>query len=143
VGWTIEQARKIAHLMDPADQQRYQERATSQGEPVPPPKTDKREKDEQRQFANWILLQRSKGRKLPFCWHATHKASTASPGTPDFWVGTWGGGIWLEFKRDWSTKLSEDQQAFFDDCKARGVECYVVYSAQEAIKIVNEKDELR
>lgn len=125
--------------MDPADQQRYSERAGAR-EVVPPPKTDKLERTEQRQFANWLLLQRSSGRKIPFTWHATHKPSTASTGTLDFWVGTWQGGIWIEFKRDYSCKLTDEQQEFWDDCVGRGIECALVYSAHEAIKIVNEKD---
>jgi hypothetical protein len=141
MGYRIDEIQDFVHLMDPADQARYDQRARAR-EVVPPPKTDRRERDEQRQLANWLLLQRSKGRNIPFCWHALHKPSTATPGTLDFWVGTWTGGIWIEFKRDHSSKLSYDQQQFWDNCVGRGIECYLVYSALEAINIVNEKDRL-
>ena len=44
-------------------------------------------KKQQSDFASWLSLQNSKGRKIPFCWHATNSRSKATPGTPDFWVG--------------------------------------------------------
>ena len=141
MGWTVDQAQRIIHLMDKEDQERYDQRAQGQ-EAVPPPKTDRLERDQQKQFANWLLLQRSKGRKLPFVWHAMHKPSTASPGCPDFGVGCWQGWLWIEFKRDYSCTLSGEQQEFFNDCKDRGIDCYLVYSADEAIKVVNERDAL-
>jgi hypothetical protein len=62
-------------------------------------KRDADERKEQGDFANWLLLQNSQGRKTPFSWHATHTRSKATLGTPDFWVGINGRGIWLEFKR--------------------------------------------
>jgi hypothetical protein len=105
----------------------------------PPTKTDSSEKKEQGSFANWILLQNSKGRDIPFSWHATNSRSKATPGTPDFWVGVQGG-IWIEFKRDYSCVLSEAQEEFQKKCHRRGVPFFVVYSAFEAIKIVEEAD---
>lgn len=79
---------------------------------------------------------------IPWCWHATHKPSTASPGVPDFWVGVNSRGIWLEFKKDYSCKLSDDQELFRKRCEAQGIEMHVVYSAFEAIQIVQEAFDL-
>jgi hypothetical protein len=44
--------------------------------------------------------------------------------------------MWLEFKRDCSCKLSPEREEFRSACEAQHVEHYVVYSADEAIKIV-------
>src|SRR6516165_2444613 len=55
------------------------------------------ERREQADFANWLLLQNSQGRKIPFVWHATHTRSKATPGTPDFYVGINGRSLWIEF----------------------------------------------
>ena len=136
VGWPVDNVQRFVHLMSKEDQERYDQRAKGE-EAVPPPRTDRAEKTEQRSFANWLLLN-----GLPFCWHAMHKPSTATPGTLDFWVGTWGGGICLEFKRDYTCKLSQEQQKFWDACIGRGISCYLVYSADEAIKIIKQRDVL-
>jgi hypothetical protein len=69
-------------------------------DPQPPRKTGTAERKEQATFASWLLLQNSKGRKIPFCWHATNSGSKAIPGTPDFLAGINGRGIWLEFNRE-------------------------------------------
>jgi hypothetical protein len=54
-------------------------------DPQPSLKTGATERKEQASFANWLLLQNGKGRKIPFSWHATNARSKATPGTPDFW----------------------------------------------------------
>jgi hypothetical protein len=105
-------------------------------DPHPPPKRNTAERKEQAQFANWLLLQNSNGKLIPWCWHATHKPSTASPGVPDFWVGVNARGLWIEFKRDYSCKLSEEQEEFRQKCEAQQIEMRVVYSAFEAIQLV-------
>jgi hypothetical protein len=105
------------------------------------PKSDIDERREQGNFANWLLLQNSQGHKIPFCWHATHKPSKATPGTPDFWVGLHGRGIWFEFKRDRSCKLSPEQDEFRLACEAQGIEHYVVYSAQQSIEVLKNSRE--
>lgn len=104
----------------------------------PPAKRSTAERKEQGQFANWLLLQNSEGKMIPWCWHATHKPSTASPGVPDFWVGV-AHGIWLEFKRDYTCDLSDEQELFRQRCEAQGIEMRVVYSAHEAIQLVQER----
>jgi hypothetical protein len=103
---------------------------------TPSPKSSVAERKEQGTFASWLLLQNSKGHKIPFCWHATHKPSKATPGTPGFWVGINGRGIWIEFKRDHSCHLTQEQEEFRLACVAQHIEHYVVYSADEAMRIV-------
>src|SRR5262245_4591399 len=71
-----------------------------------PVKTHKRERDEQRQFANWCLLHH-----YPFVWHSTYKRSTATVGCPDFIVGVNKTTLWIEFKRA-GEDLTPDQEAF-------------------------------
>jgi hypothetical protein len=133
--------------MAPADREKYNTRYSAPhpdtpDDTHPPMKTDRLERDEQRSFANWILLQRSKGRKLPYTWSATHKASTNKQGQPDFGVGTWRGWVWLEFKRDYSSPISPEQKEFIADCEARGVPCHIVYTAAKAIEWINHYDRL-
>lgn len=142
MGWTVEQAQRFIHLMDPVDQKRYEQRLEPGGEPVPPMKTDKLERNEQKQFAQWLNLQRDKGRRLPYYWSNMHRATGAKPGIPDFGVGTWQGWVWIEFKRDYSAPISDEQKDFLADCQARGIPGYIVYSADEAIKLVNHHDQL-
>lgn len=88
------------------------------------------ERNEQRIFANWCLLN-----GLPFCWHATHKPSTASRGVSDFWVGKDSRSAWFEFKSA-SGGLTEDQVFFAQKLEAHAIEFHVVRSAAEAIAIV-------
>jgi hypothetical protein len=108
----------------------------------PPPKRDSPERKEQADFANWLLLQNSKGRAIPFSWHATHTRSKASPGTPDFWVGVNRRGIWIEMKRDYSCDLTPEQEEFRQRCEAQGIEMRVVYSCGEAIQLIEDADRL-
>jgi hypothetical protein len=99
---------------------------------VPPMKTDKAEREEQRHFANYCLLH-----QYPFVWHATNTRSKATPGTPDFWVGVNRCGLWIEFKRDYSCKLSEQQEDFARKLERQGMKLYVVYSCNEAMELVS------
>jgi len=133
--------------MSPADREKYDSKFAgphpdSQEDTHPPMKTDRLERDEQRHFANWLLLQRSNGRKLPFTWAATHKPSTNRLGTPDFGIGTWSGWVFLEFKRDYSSPISAEQQEFISDCEARGIPAHIVYTAAKAIEWINYYDRL-
>src|SRR6267142_5808432 len=100
-------------------------------ESVPPMKTDKLERDEQRQFASYCLLH-----QLPFSWHATNARTKATPGTPDFWCGVRGVGLWIEFKRDYTCHLSKAQEDFARLLKAQGLQLHVVYSCNEAMMLV-------
>ena len=43
------------------------------------PKTDKLEREEQRQFASWLMLH-----DLPLVWHRTDKRTGCNVGCPDF-----------------------------------------------------------
>jgi hypothetical protein len=101
----------LLRLMGPEDQARYgavpdTAPAVPRLNPHPSPKAGTAERKEQASFANWLLLQNSKGRKMPFSWHATNACSKATPGTPDFWVGVNRHAMWIEFKRDYSCELS-------------------------------------
>src|ERR1700746_1652886 len=88
------------------------------------------ERDEQRLFSNCCLLH-----ALPFCWHATHKPSTATTGVFDFWVGKDCRSAWLEFK-SLPVRLSKEQLEFGDRLSAHQLEWHIVHSAAEAIAIV-------
>jgi hypothetical protein len=89
------------------------------------------ERDEQRVFANWCLLN-----GLPFCWHATHKRSTATTGVFDFWVGNYSRSGWIEFKRK-GGKLSPEQRLFADRLTAQDLHnWHIVETAAQAIAIV-------
>jgi len=145
----------LVRLMSPEDQARYAygpsgkvaygdltkefyERHPEMAPPVvPPPKTDKLERDEQRQFVNWCLLHR-----LPFVWHGTHKRSSANLGVPDFVVGVAGQVLFIEFKRDYSAELSADQQAWADLALAQRLTYKIVYSCADAIRLVEDADRL-
>ena len=152
MGIRLELAPHLIRLMSAEDQARYgtcpgvipvsssQWSSSPQSSPSPSSKTDASERKEQASFANWLLLQNSNGRKIPFSWHATHTRSKATPGTPDFWVGINRHGVWIEFKRDYSCKLSPEQEEFRVRCAYQNIEWHVVYSAHEAIQIVERAD---
>jgi hypothetical protein len=155
MGIRLEQISHLLPLMSSADQARYGGvvnvardsgahgvrddgvvHGVRDGTPIRSSKRDASEKKEQGEFASWLSLQRSKGRKIPFVWHATHTRSKATPGCPDFWVGVAGRGIWFEFKRDDTCKLTTEQEEFRSACAAQHIEHYVVYSSQQAIDVV-------
>ena len=50
--------------------------------------------------------------------------------------------MWIEFKKDYSCDLSDEQEEFRQCCEAQCVEMHVVYSAGEAIELVEEADRL-
>jgi hypothetical protein len=100
----------------------------------PPPKTDRLEREDQREFANWCLL---KG--YAFVWHGTHKRSTANLGCPDFIVALNRVTLWIEFKRP-GEDLSEDQQKFRDRLGRQRITLYLVFSAHEAIVLTEKFD---
>lgn len=123
-------------MANPADQQRYGDPGFHPpDDPHPPAKTDKLERDEQRSFVNWCLL-----KDYAFCWHSTHKRSTANLGVPDFIVGLNTTTLWIEFKRV-GEKLSKDQEEFKERLMRQGIVLYVVHSAQEAIALTTQFDE--
>jgi hypothetical protein len=150
MGVRVELAPHLLRLMSLEDQQRYGGQlnlvtttAVSQLNPDRSPKRDADEKKQQGEFASWLSLQNSKGRKIPFCWHTTHTRSKATPGTPDFWVGINGRGIWFEFKRDDTCKLTTEQEEFRSACEVQRIEHHVVYSSQQAIDIVEQAATVR
>jgi hypothetical protein len=104
---------------------------------VPPAKTDRLEKDEQKQFVSWCMLH-----NLPYVWHGTHKRSSANLGVPDFIVGVNRQTFYLEFKRDFSCALTKEQQQFAECCLEQGLFYRVVYSCGEAIKLIEAADSL-
>lgn len=122
----------MVHLMSPEDQARYspEPRPSFEEDPHPPVVTDKLEREEQRLFASDCLR---KGYAV--VWHSTAHRSKASLGCPDFVVGIKGVTLWIEFKRA-PNKLSEDQRKFKAVLEAQAIPYYLVYSAEEAIALV-------
>ena len=118
-------------LIDPRDREQL-----GLGAPLPQerqsPKRPRLERDEQRVFANWLLLH-----ALPHCWHATHRRSTATRGVSDFWVGKNGKSIWLEFK-SLPVRISVEQVAFQELLSKESILWAVVLSADEAIQAVKK-----
>jgi hypothetical protein len=55
-------------------------------------------------------------------------------------LGVAGRGLWFEFKRDDSCKLTPEQEEFRLACAAQRVEWHLVYSAHEAIQLVEKAD---
>jgi hypothetical protein len=117
------------------------QRAMIEGEPAEPapPRAQilgggrpRLERDEQKIFANWLLLN-----NLPYCWHATHRRSTATKGVSDFWVGKNGKSIWLEFK-SLPVRISVEQVKFQELLSKQSILWAVVHSADEAIQIVKK-----
>jgi hypothetical protein len=132
----------VLRLMDPKDQANlgFQDPGIHppyQEDHHAPVNTGTLERDEQRHFANWLLLNGYKAK----VWHATHKATTANPGVCDFIVPIWGDTLWIEFKLP-GAKLSEDQEEFRVGLEAKGHQLHVCYSAGEAIALVKQKDQL-
>jgi hypothetical protein len=119
------------HLMKLLSPQDQKETGIQPSHDKPQPKTDQAERDEQAQFANYCLLH-----QYPCVWHSTHKRSTGTVGCPDFIVGVNGVTLWIEFKREGGT-LSDEQKEFGRKLETQGMRLYVVYSAGEAIELVN------
>jgi len=143
MGVRLELSPHVIKLMSAEDQARYGGNVNNDDDGVrgvrvrdqPSPKRDVVERKEQGDFANWLLLQNSQGRKIPYVWHATHTPSKATPGTPDFWVGINARSIWFEFKRGPSQKLTPEQVEFRDCCVHQRIEWHLVYTAGEAIAL--------
>jgi len=104
------------------------------GAPLPQerqnPKRPRLERDEQKIFRNWLLLN-----DLPHCWHCTHRRSTAVRGVSDFWVGASGKSAWIEFKQ-LPIRISAEQIEFQQMLSQQGLGWHIVRSAEEAIEIV-------
>jgi hypothetical protein len=135
MGWTRKQLTpEIIGAMNADDRARYgpEVRPSYEDDPHPPPVTDKLEREEQRQFASWCML---KG--YACVWHSTGHRSKASLGCPDFIVGVNGSTLWIEFKRA-PLRLSEDQKIFRDTLEKQNIRYYIVYTAGEAIKLVEQ-----
>jgi len=135
MGWTRQQLTpEIIARMSPEDQAKLgiEVRPSFEDDPHPPFVTDKLEREEQRQFANWCLLH-----KYATVWHSTKARSRASVGCPDFVVGVNGVTLWIEFKRA-PNKLSEDQRKFKELLEGQNIIYYIVYSAGEAITLTEK-----
>lgn len=105
-------------------------RPSFEEDPHPPVVTDRLEREEQRLFASDCLR---KGYAV--VWHSTAHRSKASLGCPDFIIGVRGITLWIEFKRA-PNGLSEDQRKFKEILEAQGISYCIVYSCDEAIKLV-------
>ena len=124
----------MVHLMSPEDQSRYApgiHASTYAEDENPPNKTGTLERKEQADFANWCL-----GHGYCFVWHATHKKSTATKGTPDFAVLAHGRTYWIEFKLA-GEDLSKDQKDWRKAAEANGVTYYIAYSSHEGMRIID------
>jgi hypothetical protein len=132
MGWTRKQLTPgMIARMSPEDQQRYGDPGFHpDDDPHPPPVTDKLERDEQRQFANWCLLH-----SYPFYWHSTAHKTKASVGVTDFIVGAKTISFWIEFKRR-PNPLTPDQKDFKERLEAQGITYHVCYSCLEAITLI-------
>jgi hypothetical protein len=132
MGMRLEFAQHLVHLMTPEDQRTYGAgiHPPFAQDHHPAPKTDKLEREEQRQYANWLLLHGLKS----FVWHKTNVPSTASLGTPDFVVPVGGVTLWIEFKRA-GYGLSADQESFKAGLEEQGLRLYIVHTALEAIEL--------
>lgn len=160
MGWDLKSNPHLIRLMSPEDQERYghmvemvdyfaQKKAIEQfiaPDPRlnthPPVKRASPEKTEQKSFANHLTNLNEKGAKIVWVWHKMNKRSRATPGTPDFFVGINGHAMWIEFKKDYSCELSPPQETFRLYCQAQRIEWHIVYSAFEAIKLVEDADSL-
>lgn len=124
----------MVHLMSPEDQSRYApgiHASTYQEDENPPIKTSTLERVEQKDFANYCL-----SKDYLYVWHATHKKSTATRGTPDFAVLVRGVWHWIEFKLP-GESLSKDQKEWREACVRNGGIYYVAFSSHEAMRIVD------
>jgi hypothetical protein len=131
VGLRIDQLTpEIIRGMSQEDQAKFGPGIHLPDEYRPPMKTDKLERNEQRQFANWCLL---KGYAI--IWHSTAHRSKATPGAPDFALTVNSKPLAIEFKRDYSCKLSKDQEEWRALHERNGGIYRVVYSAHEAIAV--------
>jgi hypothetical protein len=142
MGVRLELTPHLVRLMSPDDQARFtggpQTESCIRDSINTSRKITTDERKEQGDFANWLLLQNSQGRRIPFSWHATNARSKATPGTPDFFVGIAGHALWFEFKRDASCRLSREQEEFRLCCEAQRIEWHLVHSASEAIEVVQK-----
>jgi hypothetical protein len=137
MGIRIKLAPHLIRLMDPIDQAKFGPTGPGlhpKDDAHPPPRTNAPEKAEQRHFANYCLLH-----NYAFIWHATHKPSTATPGTPDFIVAVNRHSVWIEFKA-WGAQLSKPQEEFRARLEAQGITLYVVYTHVEAIQLIQQFD---
>jgi hypothetical protein len=103
-----------------------------------PVQTGRLERKEQRDFANWLILNKYYDGTV---WHRTDKPTGARRGTPDFIVPIWGGVLYIEFKLP-GEDLSKDQKEFRACIEAKGHTLYICYSSGEAIALVKQKDQL-
>ena len=98
----------------------------------------KLEREEQKTFRNWLLLQKSEGR-LTFGWSRTDKRTTRELGELDFRVYAPNGlTLHLEFKSA-RAKPSAEQADEIDTLDRLGHQVYIVATAQEAIEITRQQ----
>ena len=76
-----------------------------------------------------------KERGWAYVWHSTKKRSTGTIGTPDAIVVAHGKVFWIEFKLP-GQFLSPDQQVFARLLAQNGAQLHVVYSAEEALALI-------
>ena len=124
----------ILRLMDPKDRASLGIVGLSNQEAGQKPRR-RRESDEQGVFANWLKIQKEKGALL-YVWHGTHKASTATVGTPDFIVALpEGKTLWIEMKVS-GNQESNEQKAFREKLLGMNHIATVSHCADDAIGFV-------
>ncbi len=94
--------------------------------------TRKLEREIQSDIVTWLRQHSPISPKPVVIWHATHKASTATVGTPDIIVALpHGRTAWIEVKRP-GQKPDKDQLQMHNDLRALGAAVFVCVSLDEA-----------
>jgi hypothetical protein len=144
MGVRLQLSPHLLRLMSPEDQAHFDLVPGTTLVPLPDghpsPKGGDSEKMEQKQFAHYLKSENEKGRAIPWVWWPLHTKSRTSPGAGDFWVGISGRSLWFEFKAGPDKELSPVQKEFRRRCLIQGVEHIVVFSARQAIEIVQQAD---
>jgi hypothetical protein len=98
----------------------------------------KLERQEQRLFANWLLLAEGRG-ELWYDWSATNKRVTSRVGKPDFLIVPMGRpAFWIEFKAT-EGRFSKEQIKVINTLMDLGQKVFIARSADEAIKFVRKQ----
>jgi hypothetical protein len=103
--------------------------------PSPLPHDDIDPKEDREVVAQRNFAKACKDRGWVPVWHKTYKRSTANVGCPDFIVAAYSQTFWIEFKLP-GEDLRPDQAAFRKRLLQNGVQMCVVYSAQEAVDLI-------
>lgn len=120
----------VIEKMDPKDRPKGRLTASEAGKK----EIQRLERDEQRDFAQWLSLRLCRG-ELLYDWTRTDKPHTGMVGLPDFRVYFHGPTtLFFEFKAK-GAKLDRQQNIIRQMIEQYGFEYYLVYTASEAIEL--------